>query len=95
MTSRRQEIRRRLARVYSGPCADGSPVSRNLWKYNPKHEMFMGTAHAVETYDRTLLLGRGEDCRALGEFLENCREDIAWLLEHSSQRNRSRVIVKK
>lgn len=90
------EIRERLRNV----------SDKRTWKYNPKHEMFMGTTNAVEMYDRTLDLGRGAkqwrlsedpdvkgyvlseqsrreilEIRNLGEFIANCREDIAWLLE--------------
>ena len=76
------------------------------WKFNPKHEMFMGTTNALEMYEDTLDLGR--DCKewipvddgntkgyrlsdgsvkraarikAIGEFLETCREDTTRLLD--------------
>jgi hypothetical protein len=42
------EIRERLAAVQSDP-----------WKYEPKHEMFVGTTHALMTYHRVIDLGRG------------------------------------
>jgi hypothetical protein len=89
-----EDIKQRLAGVVGKP-----------WKYNPKHEMFMGTINALEMYEDTIYLGRdnkeyapyedatGRGCRltpasvkrlarikALGEFLECCREDIAHLL---------------
>lgn len=28
------------------------------WKFNPKHDMFMGTTNAVEMWDRNIDLGR-------------------------------------
>lgn len=80
-------------------------VAGKPWKYNPQHEMFMGTTNALEMYEDSLNLGRDgkeyapyEDetgkgyrlteqsrkrmarIRALGVFLENCREDINYLL---------------
>ena len=47
MSNRITEIRERLAAV-AGPA----------WKYNPKHEMFIGATNAVEMHDRVLDLGR-------------------------------------
>jgi hypothetical protein len=46
-TEKLNEIQRRLAKVCNGK-----------WKFNPKHEMFIGTTNAIEMYDRTLDLGR-------------------------------------
>ncbi len=74
MTDRIVEIKDRLSRV-----------SGHAWTYDPKHEMFIGTTNAIKMYDRTIDLGRDESgCRertkALGDFLENCREDIEFLL---------------
>lgn len=90
-----EQIRQRLAGVTGKP-----------WKYNPKHEMFIGTTNALDMYYEVLDLGRDHKewfrysdesghgyrlteaslkrmarTKALGEFLEQCREDIAYLLE--------------
>jgi len=48
LADRLMEIRKRL-----------SLVQRYPWKYEPEHEMFIGTTHAVNMYDRTVDLGRG------------------------------------
>lgn len=49
--------------------------------------MYIGHAHALEMYEDTLILGRNGDqeniqrLENLGMFLENCREDIEYLLK--------------
>ena len=89
-------IRARLAAVEDG----------HSWKFDPKHEMFVGTTNAIEMYDRTIDIGRESKTwtpstdpnvkgytispesvrknvatKALGGFLERCREDMRELLE--------------
>ena len=93
--SRIEEIKARLGAV---------PHPDKPWRYNPEHEMFIGTTNALEMYDAVLDFGRVEQTwirnddgkgyslsessrqrtaqlKALGEFFESCREDIAYLLE--------------
>lgn len=66
------------------------------WKYHPEYPMFVGTTNGLCIYELgTIDLGRTrkpckdedeEDRRTreliqgLGVFLENCREDMAWLI---------------
>lgn len=89
------EIKYRLAGVSDG----------HYWKFNQKHEMFVGHTNAIEMWDRNLDLGREDEVwvpyddenskgyklspqsarvnkmtKALGEFLESCRDDIQFLL---------------
>jgi len=99
--ARIDEIRRRLQAVIGD--------KPRPWTYEPKHEMFMGTTHAIKMYDRVIDLGRGhhefipvrkgeqadkhgyvlsaasqqEDAEidALGKFMEQCREDMEFLLK--------------
>jgi hypothetical protein len=79
-------IKAKLAQV------EGQPP----WKYNPEHEMFVGTTNMLEMYDRMIDLGRfmnGEPDKnklteSLGQFLEKSREDMAfllWLLEEKKE----------
>lgn len=89
-------------------------VAGRRWRYDPAHEMAVGTTNSIEMVDRHIDLGRDfeewiprsqeegggyrlaeiskrrrERNRALGRFLENCREDIAWLLEENARLRRS------
>lgn len=99
MPERIAEIKARLAGVYPD----------KPWKYNPTHEMFIGSTNALEMYHGILDLGRNAKewyeykdetghgyrlteaskaqmarVKALGEFLEQCREDIDYLLNRES-----------
>ncbi len=57
------------------------------WKYNPQHEMFVGTTHAIEMYSRTLDLGR-----AGGEFAPSKDPDIkGYVRTEQSKRNLAEV----
>ena len=80
---RLRDILLRLAAVEDG----------HTWKFEPKHKMFVGSTNAVVMYDRVVDLGRTSEpwqkggkrdalTLALGEFLENVREDLRELLEN-------------
>jgi predicted Holliday junction resolvase-like endonuclease len=76
-TTRITAIRQRLAAVQ-----DGHP-----WKYNPKHEMFIGTTNALEMYGGVLDLGRDgkEYVRYEDETGHGCR------LTEASKRRMARI----